>query len=239
MTNLSPTLDDQRTDALRAWLTDKATDVPVAPPHHGRRVAVGVVAAAILAGALFTAASITGRPDSGLTLTPVEGATAEGLKMTSASTGWIRVSIADIDADPYDIIAQLNAKGIDARAKSLKIRGDEVTAYGYLSEFDESVSTGLWSIEPLTGKYGWAGIEVVDESAEAKADQAALQARAEAEAPKTDEEVAAAIAEDEDGSEDELGGVYTTGNIRSDYSESGVVYLRPSPDLHVAVVVKD
>lgn len=140
-TTLEPTLDAQRTDQLRTFLTvEAAADAAhaTAPARRGRRRLVGgVVAATVLAAGLLAASAIAGGPGSG----PVAVDTASAVAIEPAAPGWTKVSIADIDADPDAVVAELQAAGIDARREALSVERDaqgRVT----LGSFDQSGAPG-------------------------------------------------------------------------------------------------
>lgn len=116
-----PTLDHARTDQLRTFLTleaaaDAATS-PTRPIRSGRRRLVGGIAAAVVLGAgLFVGSALAGGPSSG----PARVATANAVAIRPATdTGWTKITISDIDADPDAVVAQLRAAGIDARRAPL------------------------------------------------------------------------------------------------------------------------
>ncbi len=125
-TTIEPTLDHQRIDQLRTFLTvEAAADVAArrAPTAHRgrRRLLGGVVAATALGVGLFAAAAIGGGPRSG----PASVQTAHAVSIEQAAPGWTKVTIADVDADPDAVVAELQAAGIDARRETLPVERDE------------------------------------------------------------------------------------------------------------------
>jgi len=110
-TTHEPTLDDQRTDQLRTFLTVEAAAGAAAAPtrHPGRRILAGGAIALFLGGVLFAATSVGGGPSS-----PVATRAEAAVSITPAGDGWIDVRLADIDADPDQVVRELRAAGIDA-----------------------------------------------------------------------------------------------------------------------------
>jgi hypothetical protein len=169
-TSLTSTLDAERTDQLRTFLTVEAAADAVAPArsaHPGRRRLVGGIAAAVVLGAgLFSAASIAGGPASG----PARVETAHAVAIEQGAPGWTKISIADIDADPDAVVAELTAAGIDARREALPITRD---AEGRLTleSFDKAgpPQDGTGGITMVGigsgGEQGLAGLSVSSPSA--------------------------------------------------------------------------
>lgn len=213
------TLDPERTDQLRTLVTVRAAAESAAslapPPHRGRRVAAGVVAAGVLGGAIFTATSLAGSPGAPDTpLTRVEQANA--LEIRKSSDGWTSIDIKDIDADPADVVRELEAAGINAQ-----VEGDADPAGSSAWSFDlskhpdwEVVSTH--SGEAAAGTQGLSSIAVLDKSPDP--DQYGSSSGG------TDGEEIPADAVIESG-----------GSIRSDRDGLSV---RPDPDVYVLVLVE-
>ncbi len=162
-TTLQPTLDPQRTDQLRTFLTVEAAadaaSTPTRSPHRGRRrLAGGIAAAMVLGGGLFAAAAIAGGPSSG----PASVQTANAVAIEQSAPGWTKISIADIDADPDAVVAELQAAGIDARRESLAVQRDAEGGVT-LNSFDDSVPTdGGFTMVGIAeaGNQGLAGLTV-------------------------------------------------------------------------------
>lgn len=139
-----PTLDQERTDQLRTFLTvEAAADAVAHAPgrpraHGGRRLLAGGVAAVVLAGVALLATSIGGGPGTP-TATRAEAAVA-----IEVDDGWTTVRLADIDADPDQVVAELRAAGIVAHRERLQgISVDEVTGEVLLeSAGAEPIETG-------------------------------------------------------------------------------------------------
>ncbi|HEV7722420.1 MAG TPA: hypothetical protein VGO60_14100 [Iamia sp.] len=115
----TPTLDTQRTDQLRSFLTveaaaDAARRPPVLTPAR-RRVVVGAAAALLLAGGLVGAQSVGGSAPAAIAV-EVDGE-------------WTTIRLVDIDADPDAVVADLIAAGFDAERQTLEVitvDGDDV-----------------------------------------------------------------------------------------------------------------
>lgn len=167
-TTLVPTLDHQRTDELRTFLTveaaaDLASRRRSAPARRGRRHLVGgIVAAAVMGAGLFAAAAIAGGPGSG----PASVETAHAVAIEPAAPGWTKLSIEDIDADPDAVVAELQRAGIDARREALAIERDEegrLTLDSFdTSQLDRQQDGGGFSIVGLgeAGDEGLRGLTV-------------------------------------------------------------------------------
>ena len=115
-------LDHDRTAQVRMFLTvEAAADVAsggstaTSWASGRRRLAVGVVAAVVLGGALFTANALVGGP--GVARTPQVVAITE-------DDGWTTVRITDIDADPQAVVDQLEAAGISAHVSKIPASED-------------------------------------------------------------------------------------------------------------------
>lgn len=166
---LEPTLDDQRTDQLRTFLTvEAAADAAAAAPgraHRGRRRLVGGIAAAVVLGAgLFAVASVAGGPTSG----PAGVQTANAVAIERAQPGWTKIAIADIDADPDAVVAELKAAGIDARRAPLAVQRDDQGRVT-LGSFDEQDRPqGGFTMVGVgdAGDQGLAGLSVTKPGAE-------------------------------------------------------------------------
>lgn len=122
---IDPTLDAQRTDQLRTFLTvEAAADAASAPARAGRtgrrRLVGGIAAAVVLGAGLFAVTSIAGGPSSG----PASVQTANAVAIEQAEPGWTTIRIADIDADPDAVVAELRAAGIAAERQPLGITRD-------------------------------------------------------------------------------------------------------------------
>jgi len=107
----TPTLDAQRTDQLRSFLTveaaaDAARRRPVLTPAR-RRLVVGATAALLLAGGLVAVQSVGGSAPAAIAV-EVDGE-------------WTTVRIADIDADPDAVVADLRDAGFDAERRTLEV----------------------------------------------------------------------------------------------------------------------
>lgn len=108
-THPTPTLDEERTEQLRTFLTvEAAADVAAAsaPLRSGRRrLALGALTAVLLAGGLLASTTIIGSP----------GASRADAVAIQEDDGWINIRIVDVDADPEAVVDELRAAGIDAR----------------------------------------------------------------------------------------------------------------------------
>lgn len=158
-TTSQPTLDAQRTDQLRTFLTVEAAADAAAPARAvrtGRRRLVGGIAAAVVLGAgLFAAA--TGGPTSG----PARVETANAVAIETAEPGWTKISIADIDADPDAVIAELRAAGIEAERQSLALQRDREGRVT-LDSFEDTGPSAGFTMLGLNdaGKKGLAGLTI-------------------------------------------------------------------------------
>lgn len=182
MTTVRPstaTLDPDRTERLRAFLTtEAAADLASAPGpvararRPRRRLAVGVVAALALGGVAFAATAVVDGPG------PTRSAPALALAI-ERSDGWTTIRLRDPDATPEAVIAELGAAGIDARVEVVDLTPDasgvvdlpigaqiEVedgddpgTAHGgWLSTLGTS-TVGIYSFDSV-GAGGMAGLSV-------------------------------------------------------------------------------
>jgi hypothetical protein len=117
----TPTLDRERTDLLRTFLTvEAAADVAsVAPswPHGRRRWVAGIAAAFLLGTGMFAANAVAGGPGPA----PVRSANALSIE---SNDGWTTVRIEDIDADPQAVLDELHAAGIKAGLDHLTVGAD-------------------------------------------------------------------------------------------------------------------
>lgn len=109
---VTPTLDVERTAQLRTFLTVEAAADAARTPSVGllgtgrRRVLVGAAAALLLGGSLFAADAIVGAPGPAGVASAVE---------ITQEDGWTTVRLLDLDADPDDVVAQLEAAAIPVR----------------------------------------------------------------------------------------------------------------------------
>lgn len=170
--DLTSTLDPQRTGQLRTFLTVEAaadaTQAPADPVHRGRRrVLGGVAAAAVLGAGLFATASVAGGPGSG----PAGVETAHAVTIEESAPGWTKIAIADLDADPDAVVAELQAAGIAARRDRLPIERDadgRVTLRSFdQEELDAQQQGGGFSVVGVggVGDGGLAGLTVSAPSA--------------------------------------------------------------------------
>lgn len=168
----TPTLDHDRTAQFRTFLTvevaaELAADAPVANrhPHRGRRILVGTVAAVALGGAVFAANEVTGGPGG---TTRVEPAAALAIE---TADGWTTIHIADIDADPDQVVAELRAAGFSATRERLE--GVDLQSPGAPGDLVPAGTKTALSLDPAdrrlsvvgaapreTGGRGLAGISV-------------------------------------------------------------------------------
>lgn len=166
-TDLPPTLDPQRADQLRTFLTVEAAadaaQVRDRSAHPGRRRLVGGLAAAVALGSgLVAVASVAGGPSSG----PASVQTAHAVTIEQSAPGWTRITIADLDADPDAVVAELRAAGIEARRDQLPVERDadgRVTLRSFDQEaFDAQQGGGGFSVVGLddVGDGGLAGLTV-------------------------------------------------------------------------------
>lgn len=160
---LEPTLDDQRTDQLRTFLTveaaaDAASGLRSTPARRGRRLVGGIAAAAVLGGGLFAVASVAGGPSSG----PVAVQSANAVAIESAEPGWTRISIADIDADPDAVVAELQAAGIAAERRPLGMTRDDQGRVTLESMEEQAPTGGGFTMVGLgsAGDQGFAGLTI-------------------------------------------------------------------------------
>lgn len=147
--NATPTLDPERTDQLRTFLTteaaaDAAVTSPARRPRH-LRLAVGVTAAVLLAGSLTVASALTG--------TGSEPADAVAIEQAD---GWITVRLIDVDADPQAVVDELRAAGIEARVGDADEVGTSAAGVTGLSaeSTDGSVGVGMLSAVPTGAASG-------------------------------------------------------------------------------------
>ena len=165
----TPTLDAERTDQLRTFLTVEAAAGVAAGAHRAplrssrRRLAVGGLAAVLLAGGLLASTAVIGSPGS----TPADAVAIE------EANGWINVRLVDIDADPDAVVEQLRAAGIDARKEdgtdlvaasgarvtSLAVEAPDGTAFGVVSI---GPGADLGAVDPGLD----AGVVALDETGE-------------------------------------------------------------------------
>lgn len=109
---VTPTLDVERTAQLRTFLTVEAAADAARTPSVGllstgrRRVLVGAAAALLLGGSLFAADAIVGAPGPAGVASAVE---------IIQKDGWSTVRLLDLDADPDDVVAQLEAAAIPVK----------------------------------------------------------------------------------------------------------------------------
>lgn len=127
----TPTLDAQRTDQLRSFLTveaaaDAARRHPVLTPAR-RRVAVGTAAALLLAGGLVAVQSVGG-PTPAAIAVEVDG-------------DWTTVRIVDIDADPDAVVAELRAAGFAAERRPLQVTSTD-DGVSVMSQITDDGETG-------------------------------------------------------------------------------------------------
>lgn len=173
------TLDAERTDHLRTLLTAEAA-ASTASTSGGyrfasRRLLIGGVAAALIIGAgVFTFASNAGGPPSGSVVASNAGGSPSGPVMVKtayvtiekAAGGWTTLSIADINADPDAVVAELQAAGIEARKEPLGTLSD---ADGRLLLSSDQVAVDRSSLTMLgisdVGDSGLAGLTVQAPSA--------------------------------------------------------------------------
>jgi hypothetical protein len=115
MTNTDSTLDADRLDRLRTFLVvEAASDLAAsrAPRRRHAGATVGRLAAGGLAVAVAVAALVA--HDASDT-SPARQADAAAVTITEQS-GWTTIGLRDPDASATDVIAELEAAGIDARA---------------------------------------------------------------------------------------------------------------------------
>ncbi|MGB3412868.1 MAG: hypothetical protein WBA45_16940 [Microthrixaceae bacterium] len=174
------TLDAERTDQLRTLLTAEATaNTASISDGYGfarRRLLIGGVAATLIIGAgVFTVASNAGSPPSGSVVAsnaggspsgPVMVKTACAVTIEKAAGGWTTLSIADINADPDAVVAELQAAGIEARKEPLGLLSD---ADGRLLLSRDQIAVDRSSLTMLgisdVGDSGLAGLTVQAPSA--------------------------------------------------------------------------
>ncbi|HEX2577501.1 MAG TPA: hypothetical protein VHK88_14205 [Aquihabitans sp.] len=113
-----PTLDPDRGADLRAFLVREAaadTARPTAAAGRStprRRLAAGMVLALALAGGIVAVDAVTGGSGS--------SRSAEAVAITEEGA-WTTIRIVDQDADPDDVMAQLEAGGIPALRRTIRI----------------------------------------------------------------------------------------------------------------------
>lgn len=140
------TLDDERTDQLRTFLTvEAAADLAAGTGARRasvrsdwRRLALGALAAVLLGGALLASTTIVGSP----------GASRADAVAIEEAAGWINIRIVDVDADPEAVVDELRAAGIDAEVSDPAEAG--MVAAGPGAGAAASGSTGL-SVETPDG----------------------------------------------------------------------------------------
>lgn len=150
-------LDDDRTAQLRTFLTVEAAadlasgrSAATSWAFGRRRLAVGMVAAVVLGGALFTANALVGGP--GPARTPQAVA-------ISTDDGWTSVRITDINADPQAVVDQLQAAGISAHVEELPVSGDGPVTIGNGSSGGAAFGT-FQAQTGEAGEHGLAGLSV-------------------------------------------------------------------------------
>ena len=148
----TPTLDAQRTDQLRSFLTveaaaDAARRQPVLTPAR-RRVAVGTAAALLLAGGLVAVQSVGG---------PAPAAIA-----VEVAGEWTTVRLVDIDADPDAVVAQLRDAGFTAERQTLDVVRTEDGDGFSVSVEDSADSAGIiaMAVGGEGGEHGVVGLTV-------------------------------------------------------------------------------
>jgi hypothetical protein len=152
----TPTLDPERTAQLRTFLTvEAAADAVAARRRPVRRIAVGAAATTTLAAALLVGTTLVDGSTG-------SGPRAEALAIERTADGWTTIRIADIDADPDAVLAELRAAGFEARHEPLVVQrsgpnGEQVTIGS--SERPGTASFGVAGTgEP--GQQGLAGLTV-------------------------------------------------------------------------------
>ncbi len=148
------TLDPDRAARFRAALVQEAGNdlltrsgsrpAPATVAHHRRRTLIGLTAAMALAAGLLVATSFI---DGG----PAGNAAAVAFERTG--DGWTRISLTDAGADPDQVVADLVAKGFDARKERITPSRD-----GSISILrEEGGGMGIGMITELGGPSGPTG----------------------------------------------------------------------------------
>jgi hypothetical protein len=241
----TPTLDAERTDQLRHYLTAEAAAgvtagrvihlVPRSRP--GRRVALVAGAAVIVGGALFAGSAVVGGP----------GSHAPAAAVAFEEDGaWTTIRLADMDADPQAVLDELHAAGFDAQLDTMHVTrttgpdGQETVSLDDPAAAGSAGTTTFMSVQ--AGDLGLLGLSVslpdsageapiVDDGGPTTDVGGATEAQGEV-GPAT--EVGGSA---DAGALDEIDAWYEDHGVR--FEDDGSVSVRNGADLTIVVFVAD